>query len=709
MAELNPFKALKEEMDKLVIGHEEVKTALLLGVISREHIYIEGPPGTAKTMLAETIAKAAQLKFFFYQLHRDTRLSELVGDLVISKEIMDTGEIIKQRILRGGILTAEICLLDDISRAPGESLNVLLRILNERKFGEEPIPLLTAIATSNPTADEYYNEPLDPANLDRFVLQIKAQGLSYGRKWDQAREVIRLYSQKPFEDNVPVRVSRKVLDEYYDKLSRVEIPSEVQEGLTNFVATLIEDYGLNESNSLISDRTFFVKSLKIIRSHALLHNRNRCTVEDLQALKYMTAFRIPEEIFLKIDEIIEDAVSKKKALRDSKSTIEPQTSEFDRNVPREQQNQNLGQEGREDSSNQDQLSEARKTFFQALKELKDNLAKETNGSMSLNVDQKLRDPANGQAKEEGQHQGDKKDKPSQKVYASKSPYAGAEEDYWIGGKKNLEAAENVKIIMKVLEGNIQRNIAFDAPHPGGQPRRWKRMNYFSEIEDVDPLEGVIWAQHTTPNLPRVHKREKETMGGEIAILRDVSTSMMGVYSEWSSSVVRGVVELARAKKMKVGYIEFNHRSYKYKRNGKFFTRDYAWILELASRTECSGNTNYEDALKDALSEFKGRGQRNKHILFITDGIPTSGECEVINERIRARKLGVCIHSIFIGSKNYPKILQKISEETCGAQFIASRGKDGVIRIERREKKLFNENNSSVSKPRVDPFSNVFSK
>ena len=63
-------------------------------------------------------------------------------------------------------------------------------------------------------------------------------------------------------------------------------------------------------------------------------------------------------------------------------------------------------------------------------------------------------------------------------------------------------------------------------------------------------------------LPRVHQREKEMMGGEIAILRDISTSMMGVYSEWSSSVVKAVIELARTKRMRVGYIEFNHKSYK---------------------------------------------------------------------------------------------------------------------------------------------------
>jgi MoxR-like ATPase len=263
-------------------------------------------------MLAEIISSAANLRFFFYQLHRDTRLSELIGDLVISKETTDEGEIIKQKVVKGGILTSEICLLDDISRAPGESLNVLLRILNERKFFNENIPLLTAIGTSNPTADEYYNEPLDPANLDRFVLQINSQGLSYGRKWNEAKKVIKLYSERSSDYNIPARVSREVFDEYYEKLGSVDIPLVVQEALANFVATLIEDYGCNETNSLISDRTFFVKSLKIMRAHALLNDRDHCTVEDLNALKYMTAFRIPEEVFQQLDQILDDLTSKKK-------------------------------------------------------------------------------------------------------------------------------------------------------------------------------------------------------------------------------------------------------------------------------------------------------------------------------------------------------------------------------------------------------------
>ena len=301
----NPFELLRTEMDELVIGHSDVKTALLLGIISREHIYIQGPPGTAKTMLSEIVSKSAELSFFFYQMHRDTRLSELVGDLVISREDTANGEIIRQNIIKGGILTSEICLLDDISRAPGESLNVLLRILNERKYADEEIPLLTAIATSNPTADEYYNEPLDPANLDRFVIQINSNGLSYSKEWEDVKKIVSLYSAKNTSGGHIEKIGKDVLE-------KIIVSSEVQEGLVSFISWLIEDCRLNEANSVISDRTFLVKSIKIIKANAVLAGRDEANLEDLKALKYILAFRVPEEVLKMAEEKLESIQTQKK-------------------------------------------------------------------------------------------------------------------------------------------------------------------------------------------------------------------------------------------------------------------------------------------------------------------------------------------------------------------------------------------------------------
>ena len=221
------LEPLRNTLDEHVVGHEEAKDAILLALVCREHVYIEGPPGTAKTRMAEVASQASNLEFFFYQLHRDTRLPEIVGDVVLERKKVagGEGEMIHQRTLPGGILTAEVCVLDDISRAPGEALNILLQILNERRFGEESIPLLTAIATSNPASDEYYNEPLDPANLDRFAVQLRVSSLISGEDRNVARTLIdRFVEGTVKEDHATKPVcNRDTLDQIHEDLIRVEV------------------------------------------------------------------------------------------------------------------------------------------------------------------------------------------------------------------------------------------------------------------------------------------------------------------------------------------------------------------------------------------------------------------------------------------------------------------------------------------------------
>ena len=72
----------------------------MLSLVSKEHCYVEGPPGIGKTALAEAACMASGRRSFFAQLHRDTRLSELIGDAVIRREACEDGEVIRAR--RGG-------------------------------------------------------------------------------------------------------------------------------------------------------------------------------------------------------------------------------------------------------------------------------------------------------------------------------------------------------------------------------------------------------------------------------------------------------------------------------------------------------------------------------------------------------------------------------------------------------------------------------
>jgi MoxR-like ATPase len=301
---------LRELLDRHVVGHDDAKQALLLALVCREHIYLEGPPGSAKTRMAELAARGASLGFFFYQMHRDTRLAELVGDVVLERRPLAdaAGERIHQAIEPGGILTADVCVLDDISRAPGEALNVLLRVLNERKFGDRPIPLLTAIATSNPLRDEYYNEPLDPANLDRFALQLRVSGLIQSGDRAQARQLLdRFADGSVVEQPEPEAVlTRADLDAAFGALAKIAVPSASKDALVEFLRRLSVDYHCDETNSLLTDRSFLVKAVKLLRGRALLAGRERVEREDLGVLAQMTTFRVPEEVHAKVPALIEE-------------------------------------------------------------------------------------------------------------------------------------------------------------------------------------------------------------------------------------------------------------------------------------------------------------------------------------------------------------------------------------------------------------------
>jgi MoxR-like ATPase len=301
------LRAVQAQLDAFVVGHDEAKRALLLALLCREHIYLEGPPGAAKTRMAEVAARAAGLGFFFYQLHRDTRLAELVGDVVLEREpLPGGGERIAQRTLPGGIATAEVCVLDDISRAPGEALNVLLRLLQERKLGDASIPLMTAIATSNPQRDEYYNEPLDPANLDRFAVQLRVPGLLGAEDLAPARELIERAAGGALAEDARASAvcDRTALGSAYAALAAVAVPLRTRNALLEALRILRAEYGCDETNSLLTDRTFLVKAVKLLRGHAWLAGRGEVGSEDLRVLRWMTTFRVPEEAHEKMGEII---------------------------------------------------------------------------------------------------------------------------------------------------------------------------------------------------------------------------------------------------------------------------------------------------------------------------------------------------------------------------------------------------------------------
>lgn len=201
----------------------------------------------------------------------------------------------------------------------------LLRLLNERKTADgSQIPLCTAIATANPPRSDYYNEPLDPANLDRFALQLSTDGLVHDEAWSEAAQVIHdnlttqsddpqrlATAQEDEQDDATSDACERVVDMacVYDALPWVRLPRPVIAGLVELLRRLVEIHGCNERNSFLTDRTFLVKAPRIMQARALLYGRTMVTPEDLRVLQYMTTYRVPANVHKDISAIIDSVIS----------------------------------------------------------------------------------------------------------------------------------------------------------------------------------------------------------------------------------------------------------------------------------------------------------------------------------------------------------------------------------------------------------------
>ena len=145
---------------------------------------------------------------------------------------------------------------------------------------------------------------------------MRTLGLLQRNHWEHAAQVIDLYANNLFGPDVEHKVNRLVLDNA-NAVAKVDLTAAVKQLLLEFLSVLLNDYGLTDKNSLLTDRTFLVKAVKILKAKAVLEGRDTIP-EDLFVLKYLTTFRIPEELHNRIEDIINDLLRKKLAPEDGR-------------------------------------------------------------------------------------------------------------------------------------------------------------------------------------------------------------------------------------------------------------------------------------------------------------------------------------------------------------------------------------------------------
>ncbi|MBV8296383.1 MAG: MoxR family ATPase [Acidimicrobiia bacterium] len=158
---------VRDEVAKAVVGQERVVTALVVAILVRGHVLLEGVPGVAKTLLVKALAASLDLDFKRVQFTPDLMPSDVLGQLIYEHE---------EFRFRPGPVFTNFLLADEINRTPPKTQAALLEAMEERQVSVEGAPRrlpdpFMVVATQNPV--EYEGTyPLPEAQLDRFLLKV---------------------------------------------------------------------------------------------------------------------------------------------------------------------------------------------------------------------------------------------------------------------------------------------------------------------------------------------------------------------------------------------------------------------------------------------------------------------------------------------------------------------------------------------------------
>jgi MoxR-like ATPase len=169
-AESRFVELLIGEVHKVIVGQKYMVERLLIGLLTRGHILLEGVPGLAKTLAVKTLAAAIDTRFHRIQFTPDLLPADLIGTMIFNPK---DGSFYPRK----GPLFTNILLADEINRAPAKVQSALLEAMQERQvtIGDTTYRLdepFLVLATQNPIEQEG-TYPLPEAQIDRFMLKLK--------------------------------------------------------------------------------------------------------------------------------------------------------------------------------------------------------------------------------------------------------------------------------------------------------------------------------------------------------------------------------------------------------------------------------------------------------------------------------------------------------------------------------------------------------
>jgi len=276
-SDLQPlFRRLRQEADKVIVGLEDQFELLVVALLTGGHVLLEGVPGTAKTLMAKTLAHLVRARFTRVQFTPDLMPSDILGTSVFD---IATGQF---HLKKGPIFT-QILLADEINRAPAKTQSALLEAMEERQVNLEgerhqlDAPFMV-IATQNPV--EYEGTyPLPEAQLDRFLFKIL---VPYSNPPTEI-EVLRRYHHG-FDAHDLVNAGLTALVPAEDVIAARNVIKQVivEEGLLTYIARVAEASRRSPDITLGASTRAATHILLSAKTYAALQGREFVTPDDVK-------------------------------------------------------------------------------------------------------------------------------------------------------------------------------------------------------------------------------------------------------------------------------------------------------------------------------------------------------------------------------------------------------------------------------------------
>jgi MoxR-like ATPase len=169
------YNALRAEVEKIIVGHDDIITGVLTAMLAGGHVLLEGAPGLGKTLLVKTLAESMDLTFSRIQFTPDLMPADIVGTNIMVQD----AEGGRHFQFQTGPIFANILLADEINRATPKTQSALLEGMQEKSVtvggNSRPLPKpFFVLATQNPIEMEG-TYPLPEAQLDRFLFKLKVR------------------------------------------------------------------------------------------------------------------------------------------------------------------------------------------------------------------------------------------------------------------------------------------------------------------------------------------------------------------------------------------------------------------------------------------------------------------------------------------------------------------------------------------------------